>query len=82
MSKIETPPSRRLPGLLKPTREPLVYRSVSLTVSAFDHLKDYQRRKTVELNRCLDNNQTLSLLILEHKQFIEESGEHRERHRI
>lgn len=65
-----------------PTRETLVYRSVSLTVSAFDHLKDFQREQSARFNRHLDNNQALSLLILQHKQFNEESGEQRERHRI
>ena len=65
-----------------PNREQLVYRSVSLTVSAFDHLKDFQRQQSGRLNRHLDNNQALSLLILQHKQLNEESGEQRERHRI
>lgn len=63
-----------------PPREKLVYRSVSLTVNAFDHLKNYQRKQSALLNRQLDNSQALSMLIQEHKKINEESVEHRESH--
>lgn len=55
--------------------EPLVFRQVAFPLSAFDYLKEYQRRHEKTHGVRLNNNQTLALILAEHKQMNEDSGE-------
>ena len=59
------------------SNEQLVFRQVAFPVSAFDHLKDYQRDIERRTGERLNNNQVLARIMAEHKQFnIEGSEEH------
>ncbi len=57
--------------------EQLVFRQVAFPVSSFDYLKDYQRDIERRTGERLNNNQVLSRILSEHRQFnIEGSEEH------
>jgi hypothetical protein len=56
--------------------ENLVFRQYALPVSAFDHLKDYQRLYEARYGVHLTNSQVLTIILSEHKRSIEESVEH------
>lgn len=57
--------------------EQLVFRQVAFPVSAFDYLKEFQRGYEKTHGVRLNNNQTLAVILAEHKQMTVESGEHR-----
>lgn len=58
--------------------EPLIFRQVAFPLSAFDYLKEYQRSHEKTYGVRLNNNQTLALILAEHKQMNEDSGEQRD----
>lgn len=58
--------------------EQLVFRQVAFPVSAFDHLKDYQRDIERRTGERLNNNQALARIMAEHKQSNVASEEHNE----
>ena len=49
-----------------PARPVLVYRQVSFTLAAFDHLKDWQRHIERTEGRRVTNSEALERLILSH----------------
>lgn len=53
--------------------EPLVFRQVAFTVSAFDYLKEFQRGYEKTHGVRLNNNQVLAVIFAEHKQLNGES---------
>lgn len=58
--------------------EQLVFRQVAFPVSAFDHLKDYQRCIEQRTGERLNNNQVLARIMAEHRQSTVERGERNE----
>lgn len=44
----------------------LIYRQMSFTLAAFDHLKEYQRHLELTEGRRLTNSEALGRLILSH----------------
>lgn len=56
--------------------EKTVFRSIALPVSAFDHLKDFQREYERRYGSRLTNNQALTIILKQHQQFIAGSEEH------
>ena len=56
----------------------LVFRQVAFTVASFDYLKDFQRSCERARGVRLNNNQTLAIILAEHQQMNEESGERNE----
>ena len=55
--------------------EKCVYRQFALPVSAFDHLKEFQRGYEQLHNVTITNAQTLTIILEQHKKHIEESEE-------
>lgn len=51
-------------------QEQVIYRHVALPVSAFDHLKQYQRATEVSGKR-LTNSEALAAILKEHRQLTE-----------
>lgn len=56
--------------------EKTVFRNIAIPVSAFDHLKDFQRRYERQHGARLNNNQALTIILKQHQQFIAESEVH------
>lgn len=56
--------------------EKTVFRNIAIPVSAFDHLKDFQRRYEQRHGAKLNNNQALAIILKQHQQFIAESEVH------
>lgn len=56
--------------------EKTVFRSIALPVSAFDHLKDFQREYERRNGVRLTNNQALTIILKQHRQFIAGSEVH------
>lgn len=56
--------------------EKTVFRNIALPVSAFDHLKDFQREYERRHGARLNNNQALTIILKQHQQFIAGSEEH------
>lgn len=54
---------------LKPKK---IFRSFALPISTFDYLKDFQRSYQQRNKVLITNNQALTILLDEHKQFNEE----------
>lgn len=54
--------------------DPVVFRSIAFPVSAFDYLKDFQRRYREKHGVTLNNNQALAIILEEHKKTTVESG--------
>lgn len=52
-------------------KETAVYRQLALPVSVFDHIKDTQRAQEALTGARLTINETVSLIIREHKQNVE-----------
>lgn len=48
--------------------EAVVFRQVAFPVSAFDHLKDYQRSYEHKHGATISNSQCVALILAEHKQ--------------
>lgn len=57
-------------------KEKVVYRSVAIPVSAFDILKEFQREYERKHGVKLNNNEILTIIIKQHRKFIEEGVEH------
>ena len=55
--------------------EALVFRQVAFPLSAFDYLKEFQREYESRHGVRLNNDQTLALILAEHRQITEGSGE-------
>lgn len=55
--------------------EQVVFRSIAFPVSAFDYLKDFQRLYKQRHGVDLNNNQTITVILKQHKQFNVESEE-------
>lgn len=49
-------------------RETLIFRQVSLPLSTFDYLKEFQRGHLQKTGIHLSNNQCLALILAEHKE--------------
>lgn len=61
--------------------EKAVFRSFAIPVSAFDHMKDFQRAYERKHNVRLTNNQVITIIIKEHQQVTKaDSGEHHGEH--
>lgn len=58
------------------TPEKAVFRNIAFPVSAFDYLKDFQRAYERQHGVRLNNNEALSVILNQHRQFTEESVEH------
>ena len=56
--------------------EKTVFRSIALPISAFDHLKDFQREYERRNGARLTNNQALTIILKQHRQFIAGSEAH------
>ena len=56
--------------------EKTVFRNIALPVSAFDHLKHFQREYERSHGARLSNNQALTIILKQHQQFIAGSEEH------
>lgn len=54
--------------------EKLVFRQVAFPVSTFDWLKDCQRTYAAQHGQLLNNNETLTVILREHKKLTEECG--------
>lgn len=52
-------------------QEQVVYRQVALPVSAFDHLKQYQRDTEGRSGKRLTNSEALTAILKEHQQLTE-----------
>ena len=52
-------------------QEQVVYRQIALPVSAFDHLKGYQRATEGRGGKRLTNSEALAAILKEHQQFTE-----------
>jgi len=50
-----------------PNRAPAVFRHMAIPVPAFDHLKEFQRAHTARTGQRLTLNETLALMVAEHK---------------
>lgn len=66
----------RLPGNLSEPSKKAVFRSIAFPVEAFDHLKEFQRNHEQQQGVRLNNNEALTLILKQHRQFIAESEEH------
>ncbi len=53
-----------------------VFRSFSLPLVTFEYLKKFQRDYQAKHNVIINNNQTLAVLLAEHKQLNVESESH------
>lgn len=56
--------------------EKTVFRSIAFPVSAFDHLKEFQREYERRHGVRINNNEALAIILKQHRQFIAESEEH------
>lgn len=54
--------------------EKAIFRSFALPVSTFDYLKDFQRAYEKHHGVFLNNNQTLAVILGQHKQMTAEHG--------
>lgn len=52
-------------------QDQVVYRQIALPVSAFDHLKDYQRDTERRTGSRLTNSEALAAILKEHQQLTE-----------
>lgn len=57
-------------------KEKVIYRSVAIPVSAFDLLKEFQREYERKHGVRLNNNEALTIIIKQHRKFIEEGVVH------
>lgn len=57
-------------------REKVVFRSLPIPVSAFDHIKDHQRALQARLGRHVTFNDAVTSLIHEHKQNVKREERH------
>lgn len=57
-------------------REKVVFRSLPIPVSAFDHIKDTQRALQATLGRPVTFNDTVTTIIREHKRTVEQAEQH------
>lgn len=55
--------------------EALVFRQVAFTLTTFDYLKEFQRGYERMHGVRLNNNQTLAVILAEHRQMNVDSGE-------
>lgn len=54
------------------TNQAVVFRNFALPVPAFDHLKDFQRKYEEQHGVKINNNQTLAIILGQHRQMLEE----------
>lgn len=56
------------PGPTTGQREAVVFRTIPIPVSAFDHIKDIQRAIQARTGRAVTFNEVFALIVHEHKQ--------------
>jgi hypothetical protein len=64
------------PGPDSGQREKAVFRTVPIPVTAFDHIKDFQRATQASTGQAVTFNEALTLIVRQHKQLTTQNEAH------